>query len=1094
MSNQSWSVRWALLFVCSIVGCLWIGRVQAAEPKLPVWQPSELPGLTMWLDGSDGATVSRDASGRVSEWRDKSGAGNDAVQYDGQKRPTIVGQSVVFGQGEALRSVPFRAGVYESTISKLGSGYERAKKGDRFGQSVAMSADGTKMAIGVSSDDGTGDGGDYGAVYIYVRTTDGWMLEAKIGKGTTQEMDKQYVPVPNLASGTLFGYSVAMNATGSRIVVGAPLGGNDATGVVYVFDVSNPSLEGGVRTTVIGKESGVPLDPYDRFGISVALDASGQTLAVGADFDDGAGNATDSSGAVHVFQLAQQSLTPKMIGTIGSSAPWVPVPLDAYDNFGASVALDARGQWLFVGAPDDDGINNATKSAGIVYAFAVEGPTARLDHTIGVVGDGANIAIALDAQDRFGAAVAIAPSSMQLAVGAPNDAGKSNRTPDHGAVYLFDRPDTTGAQRARWTQAAIVGKGYDAPQSYDVPTESRIGNAMAFDDGTRTLAIGVPEHDGDAIDGGAVMMMRFLPAKLSIDTLRTFAMVQSVKNEDGSVVVQEVVHTSRPLALSDRQKVEGYFAHKWGKPLSSGHPYRVAPPLASGKTAVAALTALHETYMQSVVAITESLAKPVISEAQQRQALDAAQAIIAFSLRIVPNVDQNTGQTLLMQSIRAARTLFEQAKLRVWTTQPLLDLIRETAMQLVQRVNTVELLANHLGKNAKVYVTDAQVALMNERSTQASKMAQLLRDRLAQANIPTVLPLRTIVRVLRPIEQVPQVDIVLEPAFFDALVTLPVSEVEFRSDVGTLIFTPKGLQTIFARSPQESIELSMHVGRVSVNAATKLSEVQRRWIGRATSVFSVRAQRRLPLSPLTFPVRQETAPFTFLIPHALQDGERSDRLTVMRLDAEGTVTNIGGAYTSQLITVQMNRFERVFVAQLSPMYPDVKSNYWAYEYITALAAKGIVRATEAGTFGPTAPVTRAALAQMISLIAQLPRPTQEVVFSDVPKESEYAPHIASVVGAGYVQGYPDMTFRPEVYVSREEMIAIVTRMMGKQWTKGIDLSIDFVDSDRIAPYARESIETALRAGMIQGNMSRLRPKERITRAEVAKLLYVLFLT
>jgi hypothetical protein len=116
------------------------------------------------------------------------------------------------------------------------------------------------------------------------------------------------------------------------------------------------------------------------------------------------------------------------------------------------------------------------------------------------------------------------------------------------------------------------------------------------------------------------------------------------------------------------------------------------------------------------------------------------------------------------------------------------------------------------------------------------------------------------------------------------------------------------------------------------------------------------------------------------------------------------------------------------------------------------------------------------------------------VFSDVAKDSEYAPFVASVVAAGYVNGYPDMTFRPEGYVSREEMIAIVVRMMGKQWTKGVDLGIDFVDSDRIAPYAREPIETALRAGLIQGNMSRLRPKERITRAEVAKLLYVLFLT
>jgi hypothetical protein len=60
-----------------------------------VWgtQPS-IDGLQLWLDASDAATVVRDASGRTTTWRDKSGHGHDAVNNIPASNPRVVAKGV----------------------------------------------------------------------------------------------------------------------------------------------------------------------------------------------------------------------------------------------------------------------------------------------------------------------------------------------------------------------------------------------------------------------------------------------------------------------------------------------------------------------------------------------------------------------------------------------------------------------------------------------------------------------------------------------------------------------------------------------------------------------------------------------------------------------------------------------------------------------------------------------------------------------------------------------------------------------------------------------------------------------------------------
>lgn len=51
------------------------------------WTPAALPSLSLWLDASDSATITA-SGGSVSQWNDKSGAGNHVTQGTSSMQPT----------------------------------------------------------------------------------------------------------------------------------------------------------------------------------------------------------------------------------------------------------------------------------------------------------------------------------------------------------------------------------------------------------------------------------------------------------------------------------------------------------------------------------------------------------------------------------------------------------------------------------------------------------------------------------------------------------------------------------------------------------------------------------------------------------------------------------------------------------------------------------------------------------------------------------------------------------------------------------------------------------------------------------------------
>lgn len=232
--------------------------------------------------------------------------------------------------------------------------------GDDLGAAIAISADGSTLVVGAPGDDASQAGvrspmdalddalADSGAAYVFRRSGAAWSL-ATILKAT----------VPG--AGDRFGSSVAISADGTVVAVGAPGEDSLATGIdgtpnegdadngaVYLF--RGAGVVWMAEAFVKPRHGSGPW----AFGSAVALDASGDLLAVGAPGESTGAAGIDptpdteaaNSGAVFLYERA------------GSAwSPWLfvkaPNPSGA-DYFGTSVALAGDASALFVGAPGED--------------------------------------------------------------------------------------------------------------------------------------------------------------------------------------------------------------------------------------------------------------------------------------------------------------------------------------------------------------------------------------------------------------------------------------------------------------------------------------------------------------------------------------------------------------------------------------------------------------------------------------------------------------------------------------------------------------------------------------------------------------------
>ncbi|EFM09035.1 outer membrane protein [Paenibacillus curdlanolyticus YK9] len=172
------------------------------------------------------------------------------------------------------------------------------------------------------------------------------------------------------------------------------------------------------------------------------------------------------------------------------------------------------------------------------------------------------------------------------------------------------------------------------------------------------------------------------------------------------------------------------------------------------------------------------------------------------------------------------------------------------------------------------------------------------------------------------------------------------------------------------------------------------------------------------------------------------------------------------------------------------------SKHWAYSDIMLLANKYIVEGRSTTKFEPTKPVTRGEFAMFISRGLGLSGDKASAAkFKDVNQNATLASYIGAATKAGIVLGNSDGTFKPNSYISRQEMAVMLMRA-----ASAADVRVDlpqtastylnkFKDKSKIGTWAQQDVAKAVFAQLINGQTSTtFAPQANATRAEAVIMI------
>lgn len=169
-------------------------------------------------------------------------------------------------------------------------------------------------------------------------------------------------------------------------------------------------------------------------------------------------------------------------------------------------------------------------------------------------------------------------------------------------------------------------------------------------------------------------------------------------------------------------------------------------------------------------------------------------------------------------------------------------------------------------------------------------------------------------------------------------------------------------------------------------------------------------------------------------------------------------------------------------------------NHWASANINNLAGKLIIDGRQGSQFEPNSNITRAEFAVFIAKGLGLEGDEASARrFPDVPTGTTGA-YIGAATKAGIIAGNMDGTFKPNSYITREQMSLMLVRAMAYA---GQDISLDgltsaqllgrFKDNGKIQ--SKETVAKAVKEGIIQGvSIDTFQPQGNATRAQAAAML------
>ena len=254
-------------------------------------------------------------------------------------------------------------------------------------------------------------------------------------------------------AGDYGGFSVSMSADKNTIAMSAvhrSTGGIN-TGQVRMFDWNGSAwIQRG--SDINGEAAG------DKAGWSISLSTDGNTIAIGARYNDGGGS---NAGHVRIYDWSEGAWTQRGTDIDGESSG---------DEMGQSVALSSDTNTLVVGSPWNDG---AGANSGSVRVYDWNG-TAWNQRGTDIDGESSN--------NYNGQSVSISVNGSIIAMGAV----KNNGNAGHVRIYSWDG--------SAWVQ---LGADIDGETAGD-----EIGQSIALTADGNSIVMGAQFNDGGGSNSG----------------------------------------------------------------------------------------------------------------------------------------------------------------------------------------------------------------------------------------------------------------------------------------------------------------------------------------------------------------------------------------------------------------------------------------------------------------------------------------------------------------------------------------------------------------------------------------------------------------
>ncbi|GAB6274600.1 MAG: hypothetical protein STSR0004_14630 [Peptococcaceae bacterium] len=239
------------------------------------------------------------------------------------------------------------------------------------------------------------------------------------------------------------------------------------------------------------------------------------------------------------------------------------------------------------------------------------------------------------------------------------------------------------------------------------------------------------------------------------------------------------------------------------------------------------------------------------------------------------------------------------------------------------------------------------------------------------------------------------------------------------------------------------------------------------------------------------------------------EGVQEDTLAIYYLDEQGNWVKLTSFVdkASKTVSAQVNRLSKYTPLAIKKEikeevslpfgFKDLPENHWAWEEIKKLFTLKIAGGYPDGTFKPENSVSRAEFTKMlVNALGISEEITDTPIFKDIGLPGSSTPWyfgwVQAAAKADLVKGYPGNEFRPENFITREEMSVMLARALGqgRKSFPAVAALRAFKDQEQIAPWANSFVGQAIEEGLVTGYPDHtFKPQRNTTRAETCVLVF-----